>query len=264
MAETALYLVDKLPEQELKNLNTLQEAILALIGGDDDASIQDLKSFIAEKNGKINHLNDQELEQLAQLGTQKIMSTSYTSSAIGSSDEASVKDMTRGFVFFGEKFTLDSYIFDLLTAGSAEKEFIQKPNIQTALIVPALLENYAPANELVKLRLQEKASLNQKVYEQEPCKGETCLQISSYEQVKADAQKKVKAELKDSNLLSTIYHTWLKMLGQLFVKVKNAPYFKESPLYVFKSLASYMGSYTELKHDTLLYVKQSYAEMGGA
>jgi hypothetical protein len=24
-----------------------------------------------------------------------------------------------------------------------------------------------------------------------------------------------------------------------------------------------LGSYTELKHDTLLYVKQAYAEMGG-
>jgi hypothetical protein len=34
-------------------------------------------------------------------------------------------------------------------------------------------------------------------------------------------------------------------------------------VYALKNLITYMGSYTELKHDTLLYVKQSYAEMGG-
>jgi hypothetical protein len=48
--------------------------------------------------------------------------------------------MTAGFVFFGEKFTLDSYIFDLMTAGSAEKEFEIMPKKQTALIVPDVLE----------------------------------------------------------------------------------------------------------------------------
>ena len=30
-----------------------------------------------------------------------------------------------------------------------------------------------------------------------------------------------------------------------------------------KSLESYLGSYTELKHDTVLYAKQVMAEMGG-
>ncbi|HMS91770.1 MAG TPA: DUF3160 domain-containing protein, partial [Candidatus Absconditabacterales bacterium] len=43
----------------------------------------------------------------------------------------------------------------------------------------------------------------------------------------------------------------------------NVPYFMEDPLYQNKLLTTYLGSYTELKHDTLLYVKQAYAEMGG-
>jgi hypothetical protein len=48
--------------------------------------------------------------------------------------------MTSGFVFFGEKFTLDSYLFDLVTAAKAEEEFEIMPKKQTALIVPDVLE----------------------------------------------------------------------------------------------------------------------------
>ncbi|MBR7037416.1 DUF3160 domain-containing protein [bacterium] len=40
---------------------------------------------------------------------------------------------------------------------------------------------------------------------------------------------------------------------------ENVPYFKLDPVYSLKNLVTYMGSYTELKHDTLLYVKQAYA-----
>ena len=54
------------------------------------------------------------------------------------------------------------------------------------------------------------------------------------------------------------------MLGLLLqAPLENAPYRYFDPLYQLKSLLTYMGSYTELKHDTLLYVKQAYAEMGG-
>jgi hypothetical protein len=67
----------------------------------------------------------------------------------------------------------------------------------------------------------------------------------------------------DQGLLDTFYHKWLKTIGQLFAPVENLPYFKKDPLYIFKNLATYMGSYTELKHDTLLYTKQAYAELGG-
>ena len=62
--------------------------------------------------------------------------------------------------------------------------------------------------------------------------------------------------------MNTIYHKWIDMIGYLINEAEeNAPYFKLDPVYRLKNLVTYMGSYTELKHDTLLYVKQSYAEM---
>jgi hypothetical protein len=62
----------------------------------------------------------------------------------------------------------------------------------------------------------------------------------------------------------SIYHEWLNLLSWLFVPGgENAPYFMQDILYQNKLLTTFLGSYTELKHDTLLYVKQAYAEMGG-
>ncbi len=222
-----------------------------------------MQNFIKAEKWKVGTtLSPEALEKLQELGNQRIISTSYNTPEVGGTDEEAAKDMTRGFVFFGEKFTLDSYIFDLLTAGTAEKEFLEKPNMQTALIVPDLLESHQPAHQLVQLWLQNK--FDQKlVFEEYDCEIGICKQISSYPAEKEQTKIKVREQLKDPNLLTTVYHQWLKMLGYLFAPVENLPYFKTLPQYLYKNLLSYMGSYTELKHDTLLYVKQAYAEMGG-
>lgn len=221
-----------------------------------------MQNFIKAEKWKVGTtLSPEALEKLQELGNQRIISTSYNTPEVGGTDEEAAKDMTRGFVFFGEKFTLDSYIFDLLTAGTAEKEFLEKPNMQTALIVPDLLESHQPAHQLVQLWLQNK--FDQKlVFEEYDCEIGICKQISSYPAVKAQAREKLQQQLQDPNLLTTVYHQWLKMLGYLFAPVENLPYFKTLPQYLYKNLLSYLGSYTELKHDTLLYVKQAYAEMG--
>lgn len=70
-------------------------------------------------------------------------------------------------------------------------------------------------------------------------------------------------ELTKTEVVNNIYHKRLEMLSTLLeLPLKNAPYFRRDGLYQMKNLVTYLGSYTELKHDTLLYVKQSYAEMG--
>ncbi|MDR0282488.1 MAG: DUF3160 domain-containing protein [Candidatus Peribacteria bacterium] len=77
------------------------------------------------------------------------------------------------------------------------------------------------------------------------------------------AKEKIIEVVQDSAITENVYHKRLKMIGLLLnIPLKNAPYRYFDPLYQFKNLVTYMGSYTELKHDTLLYVKQAYAEMG--
>ena len=41
------------------------------------------------------------------------------------------------------------------------------------------------------------------------------------------------------------------------------PLYMQSPNFLDKQIQTSLGSYAELKHDTLLYAKQSYAEEGG-
>ena len=64
---------------------------------------------------------------------------------------------------------------------------------------------------------------------------------------------------------------WFRSLGakQLHVLTRlaagrgeNVPAYMKSPFFGKRNLASMMGSFTELKHDTVLYAKQVYAEMG--
>jgi hypothetical protein len=63
-----------------------------------------------------------------------------------------------------------------------------------------------------------------------------------------------------------IYWGWLYTIKSLFdypSSTQGYPVFMTKDLWQRKNLAASLGSWTELKHDTLLYAKQSYAELGG-
>ena len=273
LAKAAIYLASatSLKEGMYDEMHAFQEKIRNLIWSDDDIGVEELVLLNQlYLSWDVNNMTD-EIHKIIMDATtkQRISSSSYRTSEMLSKTEDEAKDMLNGFVFLWEKFTIDSYLFDLLTAGNAEKEFLKKPNIQTALLVPDVIENYAPANQLVQLWLKEKSDKKDDegvglVLEDVDCWEEKCMQVSRYNEVKAEARDIVKKVLEeDQGLLDTFYHKWLKTIGQLFAPVENLPYFKKDPLYIFKNLATYMGSYTELKHDTLLYTKQAYAELGG-
>ncbi len=62
---------------------------------------------------------------------------------------------------------------------------------------------------------------------------------------------------------SSIGWVWLKLLDTLKASYSGGyPLYMQSRLFPIKQLQTFLGSYTELKHDTLLYAKQSYAELG--
>ena len=62
-----------------------------------------------------------------------------------------------------------------------------------------------------------------------------------------------------------MYWSWLYALQPLFTDFSDQagyPFFVRNKNWNRKNLQAALGSWTELKHDTLLYAKQSYAEMG--
>jgi hypothetical protein len=72
------------------------------------------------------------------------------------------------------------------------------------------------------------------------------------------------AALPDATWTSNLYYGWLGALRALLEPTPPGyPSFMHSPAWADKSLASALGSWTELRHDTILYGKQSGAECGG-
>ena len=261
LTKTAMIMTANITPEEQNQLSNLSEKIKKLIWWDDDLTLTSLSNWMQENNFATvedinNNFSSETADELMKIIPQKIQSTYYTrpSTMVIASDEA--KDMTAWFVFFGEKFTLDSYLFDLETAGSAEKEYQYMPNKQTALIVPEILENNSDAAEIVNVWMTTRMAKS------EIQEGNWFTQFSSYNKVKTDAIEKLKSELSNTTVISSMYHKRLNMLWYLINEAEeNAPYFKLDPIYRLKNLVTYMWSYTELKHDTLLYVKQNYAEL---
>jgi hypothetical protein len=154
-----------LEKKELTQLETLANQIANLIGQDDDLTTFELMDWIQKKDitsqNVLSKYSDDLVKELATLHPQKIISTSYETEDQQATTEEDSHAMTDGFVFFGEKFTVDSYAFDLMTAGSAEKEFVEKPNKQTALMIPDILENNGLAGKMVDLRLNGLKATNE-------------------------------------------------------------------------------------------------------
>jgi len=136
-----------------------------------------------------------------------------------------------------------------MTAGTAEKEHAYKPNLQTTFIVPEILVNTGIMRDVVNLWM-EKAKTKYSISQ---------AQIDGYDKAKNETQ----SELGKFDFTVSTYHKWLDSLSWLFaINNGNTPYFMQDPLYAYKELNTFQGNYTELKHDTILYVKQAYAEMG--
>ena len=252
LVKASLIMASKFEKSELEDFSQLADMIENLVWTDDDLTLLGLMSW-AKKNkftdteSIIKNLTQKDIDDLSDLVHQRIASSQYLVNYNWEVNENEWKSLTDGFVFFGEKFTLDGYLFDLNTAWSTQPEFEYKPNIQTAIMVPDILAWSSIANELTRLRLQKK-------YEQWLV---TEKQFKSYSKVRSESIEKVLVALKDSKVTNNIYHKRLDALGRLLSTVdENAPYFKHSRAYVIKNLVTYLWSYTELKHDTLLYVKQ--------
>jgi hypothetical protein len=72
------------------------------------------------------------------------------------------------------------------------------------------------------------------------------------------------AALQEDTWTENVYWSWLYALQPIIEeKDESYPEFMRTQAWAHKDLNTALGSYTELKHDTILYAKQVMAEMGG-
>jgi hypothetical protein len=156
---------------------------------------------------------------------------------------------TKGFRFMGQRFIPDSYMLASLTQGDEppDKETGQKlPSTPTALMVMSVLGSNT-ADSLLNDWVKENAPDSDKVIAK--VKNQLQKEFQSYD---------------EKTWTQNMYWSWLYNLKPLFEQHNEGyPMFMRNDEWSKKSLLAALGSWTELRHDTLLYAKQSYSEMGG-
>jgi hypothetical protein len=196
---------------------------------------------------------------------------------------------TKGFRLMGQRFTLDSYLFsEMVSPYSGEysgsklplptdekpftftwedsyapyrknRPFTWVKTEVKACPPPAMREirGFPRGLDLMALLGSERAK---EILESS---GDT--QYTDYEKKFSELKKEVDS-LSQADWYKNLYLNWLFVLKSLGIKFgEGYPTFMQTIAWQDKELNTALASWTELRHDTLLYVKQSYtiAEMGG-
>jgi hypothetical protein len=149
--------------------------------------------------------------------------------------------VTKGFRFMGQRFTIDAYVFQQMIWRRVGT--IDNPRgLPTALDFFAALGSDDALGILEDLGHREYANFDAQM---ERVRGELgSLEIDSWTQ--------------------NVYWAWLYTLQPLIGgHDERFPEFMRTEAWRLRDLNAALGSYTELKHDTILYAKQVMAELGG-
>jgi hypothetical protein len=151
------------------------------------------------------------------------------------------EDVTKGFRFMGQRFVPDAYIFRQLiyrNVGTAENPRM----LPKGLDVMA-----AMGSERAYTLLDEMGETSYANYPEQMAKMQTWT-----------------GSLTTEEWTETLYTTWLYTFYPLLEEPGDGyPQFMQSDAWLDKQLNTSLGSWAELKHDTILYAKQVYAELGG-
>ncbi len=156
--------------------------------------------------------------------------------------ETDKTERAKGYRFMGQRFSLDEAIFTQLTYSKVKKNQNEEQRmLPDALDVPAAL-----GSEMAYEILKENGETNYPNYDEQ-------------------LEKAKDGILSMPDLWTgSLYAAWMNTLNPLLtVKGEGYPSFMTNDEWTKKSLETYLSSWTELKHDTVLYSKQMMAEMGG-
>lgn len=219
------------------------DPLTALIGLSDDLSfydclplwrnlhVADLKEWSKDEKNitEFLDLTEKELLPPAVSGT-----SLYKSASSGTKDN---RKPAMGFRLFGQRYTLDAFIFTKTTA----------PRTPSRTMVSSLDIFSCLGSEYAENILSEQ-------YEKFP-ELQSTVKAFKTEIANAEAEKVFS---------KTYYGSVLQEIATLVRFEKGSGfYFTESPYWNIKQINTSLGVLAELKHDTILYAKQAASEMGG-
>ncbi len=156
-------------------------------------------------------------------------------------DTDDVEETTKGLRFMGQRFVPDAYVFRQLIYRNVGTREDPRP-LPNGLDIPA-----AMGSERAYQLLEQMGQTQYLNYPEQMEKMKTWL-----------------STLSTDEWTETLYNTWLYNFYPLLkLPGQGYPVFMQSTSWLDKQLNTVLGSFAELKHDTILYAKQVYAELGG-
>jgi hypothetical protein len=249
MDRSALLMTLALKDEALRKWEAVYAVTSFFAGASDDngyCEYQPILESAYSANVTVNDLagNDEAWQRFHQL-TAQTSAPQINSVPLGEGDDPNQKrtEAEKGFRLMGQRFSIDEMIFTQLLfpeIGVNSKD--EKRLMPDATDVPAAL-----GSDVALQIARERGATDYAGYEQKITDLRTSLQDESA-----------------SHWSASLYSQWLYTLNPLLAsKGEGYPTFMQSNAWARKNLQSYLGSYTELKHDSVLYSKQVMAEGGG-
>ena len=228
----------------LVNWNRIYDVTSFFMGNSDDAGIYDYAPVIenvyaGEGVGNFVANNDRWNALKDELG--KLQPPQVNSIPVYEYEDKDI--VISGFRFMGQRETFDATVFgQLIYSETGFNSNGGKRMLPSALDVPAVL-----GSEEAQKILTENGAFE---YEKYP-----------------ENLKRLQDTVKDSSediWSANLYNSWINTLRPLLTEKEDGyPQFMTNDAWTRKQLNTFLGSFAELKHDSVLYSKQVYAEMGG-
>jgi hypothetical protein len=187
------------------------------------------------------------VQNLDKLRKPKILADVIVDENIASRTKADLLRQALGFRVFSQKFSYDAWILNDLTAGQ-EATDVKLPSTPSALFVPAAFGDKQAAGYVQKFLISDAGF----------SASEATGFLTKFDQKTNDISK-----VKTNEWYGSLGGAWLYILGSLTHDYGTGyPLYMQTASFLDKQIQTFLGSFAELKHDTLLYAKQSYAELG--
>lgn len=247
LSQSALLMTLAMQESGLELWQTIYTVTACFAGVSDDLGYYEYAPLILEAYGAWPQASaladDKEAFACFASLAEKLSPPAINSVPVWQFEEGDVAQMKKGFRFMGQRFSIDAAVMQQLVYRKVE----ENGNNDQRLLPDVLDLPAALGSQMALELLTQQGAMEYKNYPENMQALRTAIQAAP-------------EELWSSSLSSS----WLYTLSPLLtVKGEGYPSFMTGSEWQKKNLETYAGSYTELKHDTVLYAKQVMAEMGG-
>ncbi len=233
--------------EDIANLwDTIYEPTNFFVGKADDLSCYDYQKVMNAVYGQNPSLADFTNEakftsfekKVKELPSPKINSMPIFDESVNPDRDSEIK----GLRFMGQRYTIDASVFQNLIYRSVK----ENPGGKRRMLPKGLDITAAMGSKESYSILEDIGETEYKKYPENMNKS-----------------KQYISSLGDNIWTQNLYWGWLYTIKPLTEeKTKGYPSFMTNKAWVRKDINTYLGSWTELKHDTILYAKQVYAELG--